>query len=135
MGAAGEHPRLALAINSDGLLLVQDSVGAWLIQGSADRLVYPAGDRPVWLLPLLERTPTAVRTSLSHVPLAETPLPSLVRFALTAWGEHWPALALGWLESGWPIRDVLDVLAEMKDSRQLSQPLRRRTLCLWRRST
>ncbi|MEO3927734.1 hypothetical protein ABGB07_28275 [Micromonosporaceae bacterium B7E4] len=135
MGAAGEPPRLTLAINNDGLLLVQDGIGAWLIQGSADGLVYPAGDRLVWLLPLLERTPTDVSAALPYVPLADTPLPALVRFALTTWGEHWPALALGWLESGWPIRDLLDVLAEMKDSRELSQPLRHRALRLWRRGT
>lgn len=135
MGAADDRPRLALEINNDGLLLVQDGVDTWLIQGSADGLVYPAGDRLVWLLPLLERTPTDVRAALSHVPLADTPLPALVRFALTAWGEHWPALALDWLESGWPIGDVLDVLAEMKDSRALSQPLRHRALRLWRAAT
>lgn len=46
-------------------------------------------------------------------------------------GRHW--LALDWLESGWPIRDVLDVLADMKDSRALSQPLRHS--CLVQRRT
>ncbi|MGI5213810.1 hypothetical protein [Plantactinospora sp. CA-290183] len=132
MGAAEQSHRSVLAINDCGLLLVQDNVGTWLIQGSADGSIYAAGDRLVWLLPLLERTLTDVRAALSHVPLADTPLPALVRFALTAWGEHWPALALGWLESGWPIRDLLDVLADMKDSPALSQPLRHRALRLAR---
>jgi hypothetical protein len=95
-------------------------------------LIYAAGDRLVWLLPLLERSPTDVSAALPHVPLTDTPLPALVRFALTRLGEYWPALALGWLESGWPIRDLLDVLAEMKDSHILSQPLRHRALGLWR---
>ncbi|WP_326555188.1 hypothetical protein [Micromonospora sp. NBC_01813] len=131
MDTADESPRSALAINNRGLLLVRDSFGTWLIQGSADGLIYAAGDRLVWLLPLLERTPTDIRAALPHMPLAETPLTALVRFALTAWGEHWPALALDWLESGWPIFDVLDVLADMKDSRMLSQPLRDRALRLW----
>ncbi|MFC0529295.1 hypothetical protein [Phytohabitans kaempferiae] len=132
MGAAEESPRSVLAINNCGLLLVQNSAGTWLIKGSADGSIYTAGDRLMWLLPLLERTPTDVRAALPHVPLADTPLPALVRFALTAWGEHWPALALGWLESGWPTGDLLDVLADMKDSRTLSQPLRHRALRLWR---
>lgn len=131
MDVVDECPRSALAINEHGLLLVQDSSGTWVIEGSADGLIYVAGDRLAWLLPLLERTPTAIRAALPHTSLTETPLPALVRFALTAWGEHWPALALDWLESGWPIRDVLDVLAEMKDSRALSQPLRHRALRLW----
>jgi hypothetical protein len=86
----------------------------------------------VWLLPLLERSPADVSAALPQVSLADTPLPALVRFALTASGEHWPAVALGWLESGWPIDNLLDVLAEMKDARELSQPLRHRALRLWR---
>lgn len=135
MGAAEGSPCPVLAINDRGLLLVQDSLGTWLIQGSADGSIYAAGDRLVWLLPLLERTPTDVRAALSQVPLTDTPLPALVRFGLTAWGERWPALALGWLESGWPIRDLLDVLADMKDSPALSQPLRHRALRLWHTAT
>ncbi|MEU5669653.1 hypothetical protein ABZ749_04620 [Micromonospora sp. NPDC047753] len=106
-------------------------MGIWLIQGAADGLVYPAADRLVWLLPLLERTPTDVSAELADVPLADTPLPALVRFALTAWGEHWPTLALDWLDAGWPTRDLREVLADMKDSRELSQPLRYRALRLW----
>jgi hypothetical protein len=70
-------------------------------------------------LPLLEHSPADVSAMLPHMPLADTPLPALVRFALTAWGEYRPALALGWLESGWPIKDLPDVLAELKDSREL----------------
>ncbi|GAA1843621.1 hypothetical protein GCM10009687_06510 [Asanoa iriomotensis] len=50
-------------------------------------------------------------------------------------GVRDPALALDRLESGWPIRDLLDVLADMKDSRALSQPLRHRALRLWRAAT
>ncbi|WP_433353323.1 hypothetical protein ACQPYV_22710 [Micromonospora saelicesensis] len=119
---------------SNGLLLVRDGVGPWLIQGAADGLVCPAGDRLVWLLPLLESTPSDVSAALPDVPVADTPLPALVRFALTAWGEHWPTLALDWLNAGWPIRDLLDVLDDMKDSRELSQPLRYRALRLWRAS-
>lgn len=130
MGSAGDGPYLTLRI-SNGPLLVRDGVDTWLIHGAADELVYPAADRLVWLLPLLERTPSDVSAELADVSLADTPLPALVRFALTAWGKHWPTLALDWLDAGWPTRDLRDVLADMKDSRELSQPLRDRALRLW----
>jgi hypothetical protein len=110
VAAAEETPRSVVAINDRGLLLVQDSFGAWLIRGSADGLVYAAEDRLVWLLPLLEHTAADVSAALPQVSLTDTPLPALVRFALTTGAEYWPALALGWLESGWPIGDLLDAL-------------------------
>ncbi|MEU1644920.1 hypothetical protein OHA01_14835 [Micromonospora zamorensis] len=84
MSSAGDGPYLTLRI-SNGLLLVRDGVGTWLIHGAADELVYPAADRLVWLLPLLERTPSDVSAELADVSIADTPLPALVRFALTAW--------------------------------------------------
>jgi hypothetical protein len=65
----------------------------------------------------------------------DTPLPALLRFALTAWGRYWPALALTWLESGWPSDDLLDVLADMRNSPRLPQPLRHRALRLWQAQT
>ncbi len=135
MGTAGESSRPMIAVNDRGLVLAQDSSGAWIIQGAADGMTYAAGDRLVWLLPLLERSRTDVMAALSQASHAETPLPALVRFALTASGEYWPAQALGWLESGWPVADVVDALAEMKDSPTLPQPLRHRALRLWRATT
>ncbi len=116
MGVAGVNLRPMLAINDRGLLLVQDRDGAWLIQGSADGLVYVAEERLMWLLPLLERSWTDLAAAVPHTPLADAPIPALARFPLTAWGEYWPALALGWLESGWPTQGLLDVLSDMKDS-------------------
>jgi hypothetical protein len=106
MEAAAEEPRSVLAINDRGLLLVQNNAGAWQIRGSADGRIYAAADRLGWLLPFLERSPTDLSAALPGVPLTDTPLPALVRSALTAQGEYWPALALGWLESGWPIDDL-----------------------------
>jgi hypothetical protein len=122
---------LVLAINDRGLHLVQDHAGTWLIQGAADGLVYAAEDRLVWLLPLLERNWTDLSAALPQIPLSDTPIPAVVRLGLTAGGEYWSTLALQWLECGWPSRDLLDVLADMKDSRILSQPLRHRALRLW----
>jgi hypothetical protein len=130
VAAADETPRSVVAINDRGLLRVQDSLGAWPIRGSADGLIYAAADRLVWLLPLLEHTPADVRAALPQVSLTNTPLPALVRFAPATGGEYRPALALGWLESGWPIGDLLDVLTEMTDDRRLSQPPRHRALHL-----
>jgi hypothetical protein len=98
-------------------------------------MIYAAEDRLGWLLPLLERTPTDVRAALPQTPLSDTPLPALVRFALTKGDEYWPALALSWLEAGWPTQDALDVLNDMKDSHEISQPLRHRALHLWHQAT
>jgi hypothetical protein len=131
MGGADKSLRLVLAINDGGLDLVQDHAGTWLIQGAADGLVYAAEERLIWLLPLLERGWADLSAAWPQIPLSDTPIPAVVRFGLTAWGEYWPTLALQWLESGWPSRDLLDVLADMKDSRTLSQPLRHRALRLW----
>jgi hypothetical protein len=131
MGVAGNNPHPALAINDRGLLLAQDRVGAWLIHGSADGLIYVAEERLIWLLPLLERSRSDLSAALPNTPLADTPIPALVRFALSAWGEYWPALALAWLETGWPAQGLLDVLTDMKDSQELSQQLRLRAHRLW----
>jgi hypothetical protein len=118
------------------LVLARNSAGDWLIHGAAGGLVYAAADRLVWLLPLLERRPAYVVAALAPAGSTdETPLPALVRFALTAWGDSWPALALTWLESGWPSDGLLDVLADMRNSRGLSQPLRHRALRLRRAYT
>jgi hypothetical protein len=90
----------------------------------------PAHERLVWLLPLLECDPDDIAATLDgHV--TPSPLPDLVRYALTAHGSHWPGQALAWLEAGWPATDVLGVLATMKDNRKLAQPLRHRALRLW----
>lgn len=121
---AGRRP--VVAINDRGLWLGVDQAGTWLVWSNSQPPVH-AGDRLVWLLPLLERAPDDVVTVLGVDP-ADTPLPALVRFALTCWSDYWRGLALGWLESTWPAAGVLDVLAELKDDRTVSQPLRHRAL-------
>lgn len=121
--------RPVVAINDRGLWLGVDQAGTWLVWSDSQPPV-PAGDRLVWLLPLLERAPDDVVAVLGVDP-AETPLPALVRFALTCWSDYWRGLALGWLESTWPATDLLDVLAELKDDRAVAQPLRHRALRVW----
>ncbi|MGC4747031.1 hypothetical protein ACLQ28_15415 [Micromonospora sp. DT201] len=118
MGSADGRLHLTLRINN-GLLLVRDGAGNWLIQGAADGLVYPAGDRLAWLLPLLERTPSDVNAELSDVPVADTPLPALVRFALTAWGSYWPTC---WTRANFPSRFATEHFAS-GTSRQLPDGL------------
>ncbi|WP_432994240.1 hypothetical protein [Dactylosporangium sp. CA-233914] len=118
------------------MVLVNNSAGEWLIVGASDGSVHAASDRLAWLLPLLERSPTYVVAALSPAGSKfDTPLPALLRFALTdAWGSYWPARALEWLESSWPSDGLLDVLANIRNSR-LPQPLRHRALRLWRAQT
>ncbi len=131
MHLADENPWAS--INERGLALARNGAGEWLVHAAADGSVHAAADRPVWPLPLLERSPADVVAALSSAgPKDETPLPALLRLALTAWGDYWPALALTWLESGWPSDGLLDVLADMRNSPGLPQPLRHRAMRLWR---
>lgn len=121
--------RKLLAINDCGLWLGIDADGTWLV-GSDDQTAVNVADRLVWLLPLLEQTPDGVVAALGVEP-ADTPLPALVRFALSSPSGYWRGRALAWLESTWPASDVLDVLKELKDDLDVPQPLRHRALRLW----
>jgi hypothetical protein len=121
-------PEFVLAVNDRGLLLGLDDTGVWVVW-SPIHSPTPAHGRLVWLLPLLERNPDDIAPTLNGH-MTPSPLPDVVRYALTAHGSHWPALALGWLEAGWPTADVLDVLATMMDNSKLAQPLRHRALRL-----
>jgi len=129
--AGEEDPCVTLAIDDRGLHLVQNRAGTWSIKGSADGLVHSPTDRLGWLLPLLERTPDDLRRAIPEATLTDSPIAAVVRFGRTTGGQYWPDLALRWLEAGWPTDGLTDVLAEMKDSRGLPQPLRRRALRLW----
>src|SRR6266480_2483129 len=40
VGTAGESSRPMIAVNDRGLVLAQDSSGAWIIQGAADGMTY-----------------------------------------------------------------------------------------------
>lgn len=77
------------------MVLVRNGAGEWLIHGAADGSVHAAADCWAWLLPLLERSPADVVAALASTgSKTATPLPVLLRFALTASGGYWPALAL-----------------------------------------
>lgn len=122
-------PEPVLAINDHSLLLGLDDTGTWVVW-SPNHPPTSAHDRLVWLLPLVERHPNDIAATLNgHA--SPSPLPDLVRYALTTHGSHWAGRALGWLEAGWPTTGVLDVLATMKDNPKLAQPLRHRALRLW----
>ena len=127
----GHEPRAVLVVNDDGLVLDRDDAGAWLIRGSADGLVHPAGERLVWLLPVLKRRPDDV-LSVSPVLRADrSVLTALVCFALTCWSDYWRSLALDWLESGWPLDTATSrALATAEDSPQFSQATRHRVRAL-----
>jgi hypothetical protein len=131
-----DEPRAVLVINDDGLVLDRNGVGPWLLRGSADGLVYPAGERLVWLLPVLERSADDVLSSSSELRADRSVLTSLVCFALTVWSDYWRSLALDWLEAGWPLDTTTnDALATAKDSPQFSQTTRHRAAALWRSAT
>lgn len=129
MGLAEDIGSPIIAVGN-GLSLIPDGAGMWLVR-KPDGAVWAVEDRLACLLPLLERRPAEVTAAFGQVAVELSPLPALIRFALTSWGHYWPGLALGWLEAGWPVTEVLDVLATMKDSSALPQPLRHRALRLW----
>jgi hypothetical protein len=98
--------------------------------------VYPAGERLVWLLPVLERSADDVLSASPELRADRSVLTALVCFALTAWSDYWRSLALDWLEAGWPLdATTSDALATAKDSPQFSQTTRHRATALWRSAT
>lgn len=128
-----QDSRTVLVINDSGLVLDRNGVGAWLIRGSADGLAYPADERLVWLLPVLERSAEDLLSASPELRSDRSVLTALVCFALTAWSDYWRLLALDWLEAGWPVDDTTrDALATLNNSPKFSQTTRHPALALWR---
>jgi hypothetical protein len=91
----------------------------------------------VALLPLLEHSLADVELQLQAglvavgIPpecIERISLERLVLFALGSWGEHWSALALLWLESGFAIsRDIAQALQSLSTKKGLPQQVRQVT--------
>jgi hypothetical protein len=102
-----------------------------------------SGRNYVALLPLLEHSLEDVELQLqASLVVARIPseciqsisLERLVLFALASWGEHWPALAVSWLESGLPAsQSIAQALQSLSEETRLPQPVRHRAFALERR--
>jgi len=132
--SADEDPRPVIAVKVGGLTLGLGVGGEWLIWDQT-RTPVSARSHLLWLLPLLERPPDEVAPAIAAADAgaeAGTELvPALLRYALASASRRWPALALGWLEAGYPVAELVDALGELKDSPQQTQPIRHRALRLW----
>jgi hypothetical protein len=123
--------RPAIAVNNRELMLGQDRSGRWVIWKPGDT-VRPAEEYLLWLLPLLEKSPAEVEEAVTPGGIRGGLLSALVRFALSSGSNYWAGLALGWIEAGFPVADVLDELLATRDSVARPQPIRHRALRLWR---
>jgi hypothetical protein len=98
--------------------------------------VYPAGERLMWVLPVLEHSADDVLSESPELRADRSVLSALVCFALTAWSDYWRSLALDWLEAGWPLDTATsESLATATDSPQFSQTTRHRAAALWHSAT
>jgi hypothetical protein len=132
MGASLWHS--VLAINDRGLMLGIAADGSWVV-GDDFSSAHPAAESLMAMLPLLAQSYRQVEAVVAaQVPPHRPgpPWPQLLELALGWPSEYWPGLALGWLEDGYPVAGLLDVLAGVKDAPGRSQPLRHRALRLWR---
>ncbi|MEU9509153.1 hypothetical protein AB0D32_23065 [Micromonospora sp. NPDC048170] len=132
--ATDDDRQPVILINKQGLTLGLDPTGAWIIWGPTNA-VRPAQERLLWLLPLLERPPHEVTTAVTNTEADESIIPALLRFALESWSSYWAGLALGWLEAGVPTTNLINTLADLKDSPTQPQPIQHRALQLWRTAT
>jgi hypothetical protein len=121
-------------VKGDLELFLSDG-GRWTLRGSADGEVYTAGDRLIWLFPLLERPYTDVEHAIPLISTADSPLPKMVRVALTSWSSYWARLAVGWLDAGFPAVHCVDALAALMDTPTAPQALRHSARRLWKRET
>jgi hypothetical protein len=129
----GDVCRPVTTIGDHGLVLAIGPDKSWqVIDG--DQVRGPAAGRGLMmLLPLLERTCDQVGTEVADQVPDGFPAPlwdELLEFALHWPTEYWPGLALAWVEGGYPVDRVRDVVAVFADDERRSQPLRHRALRL-----
>ncbi len=133
-GSADETRTLVIAVHDHGLTLGVDSDGTWILWNDSNT-VWLAQDHLMWLMPLLQKSPDVVTDAISSAGAGDSPLPTVLRFALECWTDYWAGLALGWLEAGYPSTGLLNALEALKDSRQQPQSVRHRALRLWRKAS
>jgi len=116
----------------------------WVLQTNDGLIHLDEADNLTGLLPLLERSPSDVHSSLvrtlsaHHLPeaLAENfPTEELIVFGLNAWGKHWPIMALHWAEARPATDAVAAVLRRIVDEGR-TQKIRhgaKRLLARWKR--
>jgi hypothetical protein len=127
--AVDDHP--VIPINDRGLTLTVDAGAGWVVSAPDGRR-WPARENLVALLPLLERHFGDIERILADCDgFAAPPWDELLRLALLESSDYWAALALGWLESGYPPARLRETLRLLKDECARPQPVRHRALRLW----
>lgn len=123
-------PRTGLEL-ANGTVITSSDTGDWIV--SSDTGEWPLHDVPdfyrAWLL--LEQSFPEVKTALDEVASnarASTPFSfaNLVECALRSGSRNWGELAMGWLPqlTDADRRQLRDALAEVVESKQLSQKAR-----------
>ncbi|MGW4945018.1 hypothetical protein ACWEOZ_25895 [Actinoplanes sp. NPDC004185] len=128
----GQHWQPVVAIGSHGSVLGLDADGSWVVADGGKVRGVAVGANLTMLLPLLEQPHRQLAAAVAAVVPSAPPWDELLVFALGWPTEYWPALALGWLEDGYPSAGVRDALTALRDDAHRSQPLRHRALRLCR---
>lgn len=112
------HVDVALGISDDG---------RWVLQTNDGLIYLDEADTLTGLLPLLERSPSDVHSSLvrtlsaHHLPeaVAENfPTEELIVFGLNAWGKHWPRTSVRTCCTDAPLKNFgLDALGNVARKR------------------
>jgi hypothetical protein len=130
------HGHVRLGISSDG---------KWVLQTNDTLVHLDETGHMAPLLLLLERSPSDVHSSLvqalgaRNLPEAlaeEFPVEELIIFGLSAWGKHWPKMALNWAEAR-PATERVNVVVRRLLDGGPTQEVRhaaKRLLARWKRS-
>jgi hypothetical protein len=116
----------------------------WVLQTAEGLIRLDEADNLTGLLPLLERSPSDIHSSLVRTlsayglpeAVAENfPTEELIVFGLNAWGKHWPMMGLHWAETRPATDAVATVLRRLVDEGR-TQEIRhgaKRLLARWKR--